>query len=144
MMKVMLQIWVPCGLGIRPAGNIWFFFQEHYGKMRQRLVSINSRTEIPEGKGFSSACEVGREGAGTETAICMVHLLVTWIWKGSNSCITKERWRVHNSVVTFAYGSWCMGWLACFGLQSQGVCWRGSSNCWKSRKGKMQFSKGFQ
>lgn len=91
-MKVMSQIWVPCGLGIRPAGNICFFFQEHYGEMRQRLVSINSRTEIPEGKGFSSAfCGVGREGAGTETSSCTAHLLVTWIWKGDNSCTTKEK-----------------------------------------------------
>lgn len=59
--------------------------------MRQRLVSINSRTEIPEGKGFSPACELGREGAGTETGSCTARLLVTWIWKGGNSCTTKEK-----------------------------------------------------
>lgn len=64
-MKAMSQIWVPWGLGLRSVGNIWFFFQgqEHQGKMRQGLVSINLRAEISEGKGFSPACVHGKEGS---------------------------------------------------------------------------------
>lgn len=106
--------------------------------MRQRLVSINSRTEIPEGKGFSPAWE-GRELAQRQAVAQPVY----W-WLGFGRVVTpapqEKRWRVHNSVVRFAYGSWYVGWLAFFASFKE-FAGEGGLIAEKAGKGKCSFLK---